>query len=227
VLIHVRDSAARERARAAFERDAERVGAGDRTSRAIETDIYVTNVCNIRCDYCYFYFEDYFVAPSHMQPKHPNLDHLKGIIDSVSGKTYTLVLLGGEPFSRPDIASLLAYIKEKDIFSTRVSTNGLLLTRNKSSLQFVDTLTISIDAMRIRQYPHHMNRLRKDLGQLRHEFGDSLPLVVPSWTTSPDDNFERDVVPFLDFARENNFIVKFLPLKVNQWPIGRKSKRLL
>jgi MoaA/NifB/PqqE/SkfB family radical SAM enzyme len=136
-----------------------------------------------------------------------------------------MVVLGGEPFTRPDFKQFLAYARTKDIFSIRVTTNGLFLKRKKDLLPLIDTLTVSIDAMRIRQYPKQMARLLDDLHDLKNEFGEDLPRIVPSWTTASDDDFDRDVKPILDFSREHGFIVKFLPLKVDQhadWPKERE-----
>jgi MoaA/NifB/PqqE/SkfB family radical SAM enzyme len=81
--------------------------------------------------------------------------------------------------------------------------------------------------MRVRQYPRQENRLLKDLSDLKAEFGDALPKIIPSWTTSPDDDFEKDVRPLLDFAVAHEFVVKFLPLKVNQHADWEKQRSII
>ena len=226
MLITVRDPVIRARARRCFAEDSARLRAGGRARRALETDVYVTNVCNLRCNYCYFYFEDYFDAPSHHEHGDPPLSHLEALLRNISGHTYCLVILGGEPFTRRDFGEFLTYARTMDIFSVRVTTNGLFLKRKKDVLPLIDALTVSIDAMRIRQYPKQMAKVLDDIHDLKVEFGDELPRVVPSWTTGPDDDFDRDVRPILDFAREHGFVVKFLPLKVDQHVDWKKQQEI-
>ncbi|MBF6128497.1 radical SAM protein [Nocardia brasiliensis] len=226
MLITIRNSATRSAVRAEFEQDLLRLQLGLDAHRAFETDIYVTNTCNLRCSYCYFYYEDYFSEASHHAKENVTTDTLRRLTEKLSGKTYCLVILGGEPFSRRDFGELLHHIRQQDIPSIRVSTNGLLLRRNKQLLPLIDTLTVSIDAMRTRQYPGQMTRLLGDLAGLRQEFGDDLPTIVPSWTTASTDDFDRDVVPILDFCVENRFIMKFLPLKQDQHSDWAKEREI-
>jgi organic radical activating enzyme len=225
VLITVRDPLRRAAAKAELVQDLQRVREGAHMARAFETDIYVTNVCNLRCDYCYFYFEDYFVLDSHHVRENVSLDQLKTLAERLSGRTYCMVVLGGEPFSRSDFKAFLEHVRKQDIYSVRVTTNGLFLKAKQECLPLIDTLTVSIDAMRIKQYPKQMKRLLDDLAYLRTQYGYDLPNIVPSWTTSPTDNFETDVRPILDFTMQHGFIMKFLPLKVDQhadWPSERE-----
>lgn len=228
MLFYVRDIEHRKRARVSFLEDAQRIQRGELANRALETDIYITNTCNLRCSYCYFYFEDYFNEPSHHDSEcNMPLEQLKKLVDQISGKTYCLVILGGEPFSRPDLVEFLEYARAKDIFSIRISTNGLLIKRKKHALQYIDTLSVSFDAMRLKQYTRELNQLLNDLSDLRSEFGENMPRIIPSWTTHPDDDFEKDVRPLLDYSRDHGFIVKFLPVKFNQKADWVKQRQMV
>jgi MoaA/NifB/PqqE/SkfB family radical SAM enzyme len=227
MLFYVRDPEVRAVARETFLEDCLRIQKGQITKRALETDIYITNVCNLRCDYCFFYFEDNYTQPSHHQPCHLDLDHLKSLVNKLSGKTYCLVILGGEPFSHPYIVDFLAYTRTKDIFSIRISTNGLLLKLKKEALLLVDVLSISFDAMRLKQYPKRLTKLLEEISILKVEMGELLPKIVISWTTGPNDDFEKDVKPLLDYAKEHDFVVKFLPLKVNQKANWEQQKKIV
>lgn len=216
MLFHVRDPKLRAVARDQFLESCHLLRQGKKPLRALETDIYVTNACNLRCGYCYFYFEPYFSRPVHNTGRDPSLPQLSALADRLSGKTFCIVLLGGEPFARRDLGDLLAYIRSKDIFSIRVSTNGLLLPRHTNLFKYIDTLSVSFDAMRSRQYPREAVAVLAQLKELKGEYGESLPKVIPSWTTSPDDDFDRDIRPLLDYSLQHGFMVKFLPLKTNQ-----------
>jgi len=200
MLFYVRDPKRRSVARQSFIEDCERIRNGHIAKRAFETDIYITNVCNLRCNYCYFYFEDYFDAPSHHVHGDTSLTQLKCLVDKISGKTYSLVMLGGDPFTRADLVEFLAYTRTKDIFCIRISTNGLLLKRKKEALPYIDMLSVSFDAMRVKQYPRQEAQLLRDLSDLRAEFGQDLPKIIPSWTTNPNDDFEKDIRPLLDYS---------------------------
>jgi MoaA/NifB/PqqE/SkfB family radical SAM enzyme len=223
MLFFVRDPFRRAAAREQFMKDCARIKEGRFPERVLETDIYVTKRCNLKCSYCYF--EDYFNDPLHPLPEDPPLETLKTLVDRLSGKTYCLVILGGEPFSRNDLVEFLTYARSKDIFSIRISTNGLYLSQRKEALPLIDCLSVSFDCTRAKQYPAIMARLLRDLADLKNEIGHDLPQTVLAWTTSPDDDFEQAVKPLLDYAVQHEFLVKFLPVKIDQrvdWDSHRK-----
>lgn len=211
---YVRDRDARAAARAEFIRDCERVERGLSPKRVLETDIYITKRCNLQCSYCYF--RDYFDHPDRPLPPDPSLDSLETLLDRVEGKTYCLVVLGGEPFSRPDFTEFLTYARTKDIYSIRVSTNGLYLKRKKDALPLIDHLTVSFDCTRTREYPDKMRQLLADICEVKEELREEFPHLCLSWTTGLDDDFQKDVRPLLDYAIQHEFNVKFLPVKIDR-----------
>lgn len=211
---YVRDPHLRAAAREEFIRDCDRIARGLPPERVLEIDIYVTKRCNIACSYCYF--SDYFDRPDRRLPPDPSLDRLKELLDRIEGKTYSLVVLGGEPFSRSDFAQFLTYARKKDIYSIRVSTNGLYLKRKKDALPLIDRLTVSFDCTRTEEYPDRMEQLLVDIRQVKEELGGEFPRLCLSWTTGRDDDFQEDVRPLLDYALRHGFEVKFLPVKIDR-----------
>jgi hypothetical protein len=222
---YVRDPIRRAAARAEFAHDCDRVARGLPPLRALETDIYVTKRCNLRCSYCYF--RDYFDNRAHPLPPDPALDRLKALVDRLAGRTYCLVMLGGEPFSRPDLADLLAYARAADIYSIRVSTNGLYLKQRLDALPLIDRLSVSFDCTRSDEYPDKMEQLLVDIADVQAALGDRLPDLCLSWTTGPRDDFDRHLRPLLDYAVQHRFKVKFLPVKVGRRVDWARHKRLV
>lgn len=222
---YVRDSRMREAARAEFLQDCRRIQEGLRPKRVLETDIYITKRCNLRCSYCYFY--KYFDRIDCPLPKDPSLDNLKLLLDKLDGKTYCLVVLGGEPFSRSDFLEFLGYARTKDIYSIRVSTNGLYLKQKKEALLLIDRLTVSFDCTRSKEYPDRMKQLLTDIVVVKEELGEGFPHLCLAWTTGLNDNFYEDVRPLLDYAINHKFEVKFLPVKEDQKVNWTKHKYLV
>jgi MoaA/NifB/PqqE/SkfB family radical SAM enzyme len=211
---YVQDSKMRAAARAEFALDCERIRQGLSPKRVLETDIYITKRCNLHCSYCYF--RDYFGRPDRPLPEDPSLDQLKTLLDQIEGRTYCLVILGGEPFSRPDFTEILTYARSKDIYSIRISTNGLYVKRKKDALSLIDRLNVSFDCTRSREYPDRMKQLLMDIVEVKEELGEAFPRLCLAWTTGSNDDFETDVRPLLDYAIQHRFEVKFLPVKIDQ-----------
>lgn len=210
---YVKDPIKRALARSEFIQDCERVSKGIKPKRVLETDIYITKNCNLKCSYCYFC--DYFAKPGQSLPTDPSLEQLQQLVDKIDGQTYCLVVLGGEPFCRNDFSEFIRFARAKNIFSIRVSTNGLYLKKKKKILPSIDRLSVSIDRMRANQYPDEMKKLLDDISDVKKELGYNFPKLCLSWTVSTDDHFE-DLHPLLDYVISNEFEIKFLPLKVNQ-----------
>jgi len=211
---YVRDPLARKAAYLEFQDDCRRVRDGLRPSRVIETDIYITRRCNLRCSYCYF--REYFNPPDRTPPPDPSLTDLRRLLDRIEGNTYCLVILGGEPFSREDFGEFLRDARRRDIYSLRVSTNGLYLRSKKEVLPLIDRLSVSFDCTRSAEYPQRMQQLLVDIVATQKELKERFPRLCLAWTTARHDDFQRDVRPLLDYAIAHNFEVKFLPVKFNQ-----------
>lgn len=91
---------------------------------------HITNSCNLRCLHCY---QDDF---SHDQDL--NWPGLKEVSDNLLealknwGRRGCIHLTGGEPFLKPELFPLLAYLNEKSpVEELGIITNGLFLDRRK------------------------------------------------------------------------------------------------
>ena len=209
MLLNFKSDKVRAAIRPLFAADCERIARGQLPERAWETDIYVTRRCNMSCSYCYVkdYFDrDYpFVDPS--------LPQLWALIDALADKTYGLVVLGGEPLVRRDLAEILRYARERGIPSIRVATNGTLVKRAMEALRYVDRINVSLDGTRKHEFPEVVERMQRDICEVRQEMGRDFPSVCISYTLAQNDLFEQDILPVIRFARENGFDIKFLACK--------------
>jgi radical SAM protein with 4Fe4S-binding SPASM domain len=87
-------------------------------------EIHVTNACALSCLFCPYHFcgdEQYPNAKKHI-----DLEVFKTIIDDCETlKVEFIVLTGeGDPFSHPDICSMISYAKDKNI-TLNIDTHGL------------------------------------------------------------------------------------------------------
>ena len=209
MLLNCRDKKIRAKAKKLFEEDCKKIAKGERPSRAIETDIYITRRCNMTCSYCYL--KEYFDKDYPF--KDPSIEELCHLIDKIAGKTYGLVILGGEPLVRKDLVDLVKYAKEKEIPSIRISSNGTYIKRAKAALPYIDRINISLDAARKREFPELISKMLHDLEEVRSEMGDQFPAICISYTLVENESFEKDILPVVQYAAKNNFEIKFLPCK--------------
>ena len=83
----------------------------------------VTSACNFRCGACFS--DSGPTAAGELTTDEAR----KTIRDAVAAGVSDFVISGGEPFLRPDLVELLAYVKQLGAAS-RIATNGTLLSRD-------------------------------------------------------------------------------------------------
>ena len=123
------------------EREESVEGAGDAESAAAEganmaafdspaplqsAYLHVTHHCNLNCIGCYS------AVDARNARRDLTLDELRGIIDALADAGCRhVVISGGEPFLRDDLAAIVAYVRERGIDSADVLTNGTAVTPEK------------------------------------------------------------------------------------------------
>lgn len=81
--------------------------------------LHVTHHCNLNCIGCYS------AVDARNARRDLTLDELRGIIDALADAGCRhVVISGGEPFLRDDLAAIVAYVRERGIDSVDVLTNG-------------------------------------------------------------------------------------------------------
>lgn len=99
----------------------------------------VTFRCNSRCCYC---------GRPDAYPGEVGITEVPSILESLWALgTRWLVLSGGEPLLREDIAEIARMARERG-FHVLLSTNGILLQRRQEILRWVDHITLSLDGPR-------------------------------------------------------------------------------
>lgn len=84
----------------------------------IRVELEITEVCNLRCLFCY----------NDAERKVPSFERVKELIERLAGQgVLELVLTGGEPTSHPNFDDIVAYAVKK-IPCVMVQTNGTLMT---------------------------------------------------------------------------------------------------
>jgi MoaA/NifB/PqqE/SkfB family radical SAM enzyme len=106
--------------------------------------LYVTPMCNLRCDYCELFGTQRNAA---YRGRVLDLPRLKRIVDLLANEIRVLYLTGGEPTLRDDIGEILRYARERGVRYLAMNTNGLLLHRRPEVMDHLDTLTISLDSL--------------------------------------------------------------------------------
>lgn len=99
--------------------------------------IHLTDVCNLRCKYCYIDFD-------HATPDLPFPQLEKVIREAREMGTERISLGGGEPLLRKDIGDIVNLIRDLDIHCN-INTNGYLVPRKIDQLRRVNLLSVSLD----------------------------------------------------------------------------------
>jgi len=109
--------------------------------------VHVTKACNLRCEYCYF------SAAAPLRDELSRKEFAALWADLVALGVRRVIVTGGEPFLRPDIADLLVDLHAADPNRTVVrclNTNGYFITPAvaASLVGLVDEVRVSIDGLR-------------------------------------------------------------------------------
>jgi len=175
-----------------------RPGPGLRDIRLHEVDLYVTMKCNIRCDFCSVRAGEY----GHQDLP---LDQIIRFIDqAVALGLEELHFLGGEPTIRDDLETMVHHASSQGV-STRIITNGMLLTRDRIARLRdlgLGEIMVSVDGLRDRH-----TRLRRSGS---HGWDKTLRTVEDAialglWTrvsaTAYQTNYD-DIVPLLRLVND-------------------------
>ena len=104
----------------------------NRLKTPIYITLYVTNYCNAKCDHC-FYWEELNTGKPEL-----SLDEMKQIAKSLKHPLRTLMLTGGEPFLRKDLADIIiAFHKINKTRRITMPTNGINTERIVSTVETV------------------------------------------------------------------------------------------
>lgn len=107
--------------------------------------IYLTNRCNLACEMCSQYGENF----KENAPKELSLDEWRGFLQDISDTNPKpkIILLGGEPLLYKDFDKFFKMLQGFEL-PVHIVTNGTLLDKHLEVLADSDvTITISIDAL--------------------------------------------------------------------------------
>lgn len=104
--------------------------------------LHVTERCNLSCRYCY---SDSAQHSSLSDPSLPDIFSALNVLGQL--KVSRLIISGGEPFLRDDLAVICRQAKQRNIACVEIITNGTVpLARQLSSMKDeVDTIYVSFD----------------------------------------------------------------------------------
>jgi MoaA/NifB/PqqE/SkfB family radical SAM enzyme len=108
--------------------------------------LYVTPMCNLRCDYCELFGTQ---RNASFRDEVMDLPTIKRVIDLLAQEVQVLYFTGGEPTLRDDIGEILLHSRRSGIPYLAMNTNGLLLHRRPEVLDHLDTLAISLDSLEL------------------------------------------------------------------------------
>jgi molybdenum cofactor biosynthesis protein A len=190
--------------------------------------ISLTDRCNLNCIYCsplpkkIYYFEKEEIL---------TFEEIKRLI-KIFAEYFDLKKVrftGGEPFARKDFVPFVIGLREFKIkysFKTAITTNGVLLTDKITDIfeSRIDHFNISLDSLNPDVFTKitGKNELPKVLTAISkvQELSPNLVKINCVMMRGINDN---EIIPFTDFAAENNANVRFIeymPFTNNGWNEG-------
>jgi radical SAM protein with 4Fe4S-binding SPASM domain len=114
------------------------------TNFPLHLDIELAGICNLRCESC---FQNGLIkAPLGIMP----FDRFQRIIDEgvKNGLCAAKLQIRGESFLHPQLFDCIAYAKQKGVMDVQITTNGILLDKdkiNKILNSDLDAIILSVD----------------------------------------------------------------------------------
>lgn len=182
----------------------------------------ITNRCNLKCPFCYAN------SFNRTLPDFSTEKLCKIIDDFVDLGTQGIMLQGGEPLLRNDIAELITHVKKKSRFCS-LTTNGTLLARNVHKLTGLDRLEVSVDGgkeiIETNRGEGSHDKIMEGL-EAAHKAG--LPFCVHA-LVSNDSTLDNTLLPILNIAKKYNTYATFCYItgtseEIETNTIGRELK---
>lgn len=112
--------------------------------RPVFVGLYITNLCNLRCQYCFVNIEGRFNDPKR---RGFTRDEILKIVDELyTMGTRWIFLLGGEPLMHEDIGPIVRHIVNKGIL-LHILTNGTLIEEKIDAINSADSICVSLDGV--------------------------------------------------------------------------------
>ena len=94
---------------------------------------FIKSRCNARCPFCFIDFVNNDTFKGEL-----NLNEIQKISNSLGSTISNINITGGEPFARKDITEIgEIYLKNKNIVSLFITTNGSLPDRIKKFVNYI------------------------------------------------------------------------------------------
>ncbi|QDV26606.1 GTP 3',8-cyclase MoaA [Aureliella helgolandensis] len=173
--------------------------------------ISVTDVCNIRCQYCMPETGVQFTAPDRLL----SYDQIVRFVEVAAAAGIQKVrITGGEPLTRPGLEQLIARLAEiEGIQDIAMTTNGMLLPKQLPALVAagLQRLNISLDTLSAETFK--LISRRDGLQQVLE--GIDAACQVPSLGLKINSLVLRDlnlqdVLELVRFARERSIVIRFI-----------------
>ena len=181
-------------------RDVARTQVGMLPRKAFLASVQLNTVCNLRCSYCFIADGSNFPT-GYTEPGLP-FDQMRAVLWNLSKITHRVIFTGGEPFLYRQFKDLLSECRHLQFQSVGVITNGMFLEKERATLRLLDSISVSYDMARYRQYPKELDEVCASVARLRRDGTLVDGQLSVNYTMCEADSPE-DWEPVFDFLAEN------------------------
>ena len=205
--------------------------------------LYITNLCNLRCQYCFVNIEDRFNNPKR---RGFSGEKVFKIVDELYDMgTRWIFLLGGEPLMHEDIGPIVRHIVKKGML-LHILSNGTLIEQKIDEIKSADSICVSLDGdeastdkmrgagtfrralrgvevalsrdMLVRVHAvlnKHSFSDMEMLAKMARQMGVTITISPPNYLGKSDDEALK-----LTDAEYRDFYLRYRRLKEQRFPIG-------
>ncbi|MBI2339917.1 MAG: radical SAM protein [Deltaproteobacteria bacterium] len=197
----------------------------------------LTNVCNFECPHCP---QPIMASQPDYRASFMSFDDYKKIVDEAAEEDVKFIRFtgDGEPMLNRRLLDMVAYAKEKTSISLVLTTNGSMLTPERSERLLdlgIDVIDVSLDAFTKEKYAivrkggkyhevignlHHLLALRE---KKKSKTRVMVNMIDQKIVADEVDDFKKYWEPLVDFVLVRN--LHTATKRVNQAEVGQKMER--
>lgn len=154
--------------------------------------VEISNICNLKCSFC---------PGTKRSPKRMNVQEFKTVLEKIKDYTdYIYFHLLGEPLCHPDLETFLKIAEDMN-FKVIITTNGMLLSKNKDILLESKShykTVISLHSFEANDNKNSFEKYLNDCFEYAKDAENKKIVVLRLWNNGGKDSLNDKILSYLE-----------------------------